>query len=34
MIRLCATSELPEGQSRGFSSGELKIIAVRRDGRP
>ena len=33
MIRLCATSELPEGQSRGFTAGELQIIAVRRDGR-
>lgn len=33
MIRLCATSELLEGQSRGFTIGELKVIAVRRDGR-
>jgi nitrite reductase/ring-hydroxylating ferredoxin subunit len=33
MIRLCATSELLEGQSRGFTVGELKVIAVRRDGR-
>ena len=32
MIRLCATSELPEGQSRGFTAGELQIIAVRRVG--
>ena len=34
MIRLCATSELPEGQSRGFSVGDVKVIAVRRDGQP
>ncbi|EHY75968.1 Rieske family iron-sulfur cluster-binding protein [Stutzerimonas stutzeri ATCC 14405 = CCUG 16156] len=34
MIRLCATSELLEGQSRGFTVGELKVIAVRREGRP
>ena len=33
MIRLCATSELGEGQSRGFALGERRIIAIRRDGR-
>ncbi|EXF43532.1 Rieske family iron-sulfur cluster-binding protein [Pseudomonas sp. BAY1663] len=33
MIRLCATSELGEGQSRGFSLADLKLIAVRREGR-
>lgn len=32
MIRLCASSELPEGQSRGFNLAALQVIAVRRDG--
>lgn len=34
MIRLCATSELLEGQSRGFTLAELKVIAIRRGGQP
>ncbi|MBE7373756.1 Rieske (2Fe-2S) protein [Pseudomonas lopnurensis] len=33
MIRLCATSELGEGQSRGFTIDARKVIAIRRDGR-
>ena len=32
MIRLCATSDLLEGQIRGFTLGDLKLLAVRRDG--
>lgn len=33
MIRLCAPSELAEGQSRGFLVETLNLLAVRRDGR-
>lgn len=33
MIRLCAPSELAEGQSRGFLVETLNLFAVRRDGR-
>ena len=32
MIRLCAPNELTEGQSRGFSLAELKLLVVRREG--
>lgn len=32
MIRLCASDELPEGHSRGFSAAGLALLAVRRDG--
>ena len=31
MIRLCASADLAEGQSKGFSLGELKLLAVRKD---
>lgn len=31
MIRLCASAELAEGQSRGFQLGELKVLAVRKN---
>jgi nitrite reductase/ring-hydroxylating ferredoxin subunit len=33
MIRLCAPSELAEGQSRGFLLDQLNLLAVRKDGR-
>ena len=33
MIRLCAPSELTEGQSRGFLLERLNLLAVRKDGR-
>ncbi|MFI8745236.1 Rieske (2Fe-2S) protein [Pseudomonas sp. NPDC077186] len=33
MIRLCAPSELAEGQSRGFLLERLNLLAVRKDGR-
>jgi len=33
MIRLCATTALPEGQSRGFVLQGERLLAVRRDGR-
>jgi nitrite reductase/ring-hydroxylating ferredoxin subunit len=33
MIRICASSELPEGESRGFSIKGQALLAVRRDGR-
>lgn len=29
---LCRSDELAEGQSRGFSVGDLELLAVRRDG--
>lgn len=32
MIRICASSELPEGQSRGFRVAGLSLLAVRRQG--
>jgi nitrite reductase/ring-hydroxylating ferredoxin subunit len=32
MIRICASYELPEGQSRGFSVAGLALLAVRRNG--
>jgi len=32
MIRLCASNELAEGQSRGFTLQQLQVLAVRRDG--
>lgn len=31
MIRLCACTELAEGQSRGFQLGALKVLAVRKN---
>lgn len=33
MIRLCASEELIEGQSRGFALPSGRVLAVRRDGR-
>jgi nitrite reductase/ring-hydroxylating ferredoxin subunit len=32
MIRLCAPSELAEGQSLGFLIGQMSLFAVRRGG--
>lgn len=32
MIRLCASAELAEGQSRGFDVDGLKLLAVRKHG--
>ncbi len=34
MIRLCASNELVEGQSRGFVLPQIRVLAVRRDGVP
>ncbi|MCQ4276979.1 Rieske (2Fe-2S) protein [Stutzerimonas degradans] len=34
MIRLCASNELVEGQSRGFALSQVRVVAVRRDGVP
>ena len=34
MIRLCASNELVEGQSRGFVLPQIPVLAVRRDGVP
>jgi len=33
MIRLCPGHEIGEGQSRGFELPELRLVAVRRNGR-
>lgn len=32
MLYLCPSHELPEGQSRGFTLTQLKLLVVRRDG--
>lgn len=32
MIHLCASQELAEGQSRGFSLPSLQVVAIRRAG--
>ena len=32
MIRLCAASEIGEGQSKGFEANGLRLFAVRKDG--
>lgn len=31
MIRLCSTSEVDEGQCKGFRSGGAQLLAVRKD---
>lgn len=31
MIRLCSTSEVAEGQCKGFQSGGAQLLAVRKD---